>query len=67
VREGYQWDYVFDWTILKHQQTSRLPTAPRPEGEEAPLPEAAEAPAADSTRRRLLGMGSGLPTAGAKA
>jgi len=21
VREGYQWDYVFDWTILKYQQT----------------------------------------------
>jgi hypothetical protein len=20
-KEGYQWDYVFDWTILKHQQS----------------------------------------------
>jgi len=24
-KEGYQWDYVFDWTILKHQQTRPLP------------------------------------------
>jgi len=23
VREGYQYDYVFDWTILKYQQNSR--------------------------------------------
>ena len=21
IREGYQYDYVFDWTILKYQQT----------------------------------------------
>ncbi|KAG2260396.1 hypothetical protein Bca52824_079690 [Brassica carinata] len=21
IREGYQFDYVFDWTVLKHQQT----------------------------------------------
>ena len=20
---GYQWDYVFDWTILKYQQTQQ--------------------------------------------
>jgi casein kinase 1 len=25
---GYQWDYVFDWTILKHQQNG---TVPRPQ------------------------------------
>ena len=34
VRAGYQWDYVFDWTILKHQQSGtvpRPPAAPRPE------------------------------------
>jgi len=24
AREGYQWDYVFDWTILKHQQTQQI-------------------------------------------
>lgn len=29
IREGYQYDYVFDWTILKYQQTQALtrPTA----------------------------------------
>lgn len=27
--KGYQWDYVFDWTILKYQQTqSRVPQNP---------------------------------------
>lgn len=29
ARDGYQWDYVFDWTILKHQQNG---TVPRPTG-----------------------------------
>jgi hypothetical protein len=36
TKEGYQWDYVFDWTILKHQQTARptsVPDAPGPPGE----------------------------------
>ncbi len=31
---GYQWDYVFDWTILKHQQSGTVPrpqVAPRPD------------------------------------
>jgi hypothetical protein len=68
VREGYQWDYVFDWTILKHQQTSRMSSNPRPEG-------AAEGGAADATderagtaesgRRRLLGA-AGAAAAPAK-
>ena len=29
IREGYQYDYVFDWTILKYQQTQAL-TRPNP-------------------------------------
>ena len=29
IREGYQYDYVFDWTILKYQQTQALT---RPDG-----------------------------------
>jgi len=29
---GYQWDYVFDWTILKHAQNSTVPrTLQRPD------------------------------------
>lgn len=32
---GYQWDYVFDWTILKHQQTSSSRPLPPP----GPAPE----------------------------
>ena len=33
---GYQWDYVFDWTILKHQQsaTTGRPAAPRLEAQQ---------------------------------
>eukprot|EP00246_Nothoceros_aenigmaticus_P014505 TRINITY_DN554_c0_g1_i2.p1 TRINITY_DN554_c0_g1~~TRINITY_DN554_c0_g1_i2.p1 ORF type:complete len:335 (+),score=61.24 TRINITY_DN554_c0_g1_i2:235-1239(+) len=29
IREGYQFDYVFDWTILKHQQ-SQIAQRPHP-------------------------------------
>ena len=32
IREGYQYDYVFDWTILKYQQTQALTRAPGPGG-----------------------------------
>ncbi len=68
MREGYQWDYVFDWTILKHQQqTSRASATARPEGEVGGAVEPAEGAAGDITRRRLLGSGSGLAVAGAKA
>ncbi|XP_019181057.1 PREDICTED: casein kinase 1-like protein 10 isoform X2 [Ipomoea nil] len=45
IREGYQFDYVFDWTILKYphigsnsrgrQQTARLPLNPGPSVERA--------------------------------
>ncbi|XP_010537581.1 PREDICTED: casein kinase 1-like protein 2 [Tarenaya hassleriana] len=31
IREGFQFDYVFDWTILKYQQ-SQIATPPRPLG-----------------------------------
>ncbi|KAG2446529.1 hypothetical protein HYH02_008516 [Chlamydomonas schloesseri] len=39
AREGYQWDYVFDWTILKHQQSG---TVPRPAPVARPEPAAGE-------------------------
>ncbi|MEW5314822.1 MAG: hypothetical protein WDW38_006291 [Sanguina aurantia] len=64
AREGYQWDYVFDWTILKHQQSGApprpLPRAAEP-GEEGPPQEEEEGggegaarptDTADSNRRR---------------
>jgi casein kinase 1 len=38
-RAGYQWDYVFDWTILKHQQSG---TVPRPAPVARPEPAAGE-------------------------
>ncbi|KAG0455768.1 hypothetical protein HPP92_023556 [Vanilla planifolia] len=28
-REGYEFDYIFDWTILKYQQAQRAKTQPR--------------------------------------
>eukprot|EP00854_Cymbomonas_tetramitiformis_P010656 gene10656-12603_t len=30
IREGYQYDYVFDWTILKYQQTQQVVGGSRP-------------------------------------
>eukprot|EP00887_Chlorella_sp_A99_P006839 scaffold2.g6839.t1 len=30
VREGFTWDYVFDWTILKYQQGNSRPSSSRP-------------------------------------
>lgn len=36
---GYQWDYVFDWTILKHQQSGSAPRAMAPPRPEAPADE----------------------------
>ena len=41
---GFQWDYVFDWTILKYQQTKNH-AVPRPEA--AP---AAQADPADTDK-----------------
>jgi casein kinase 1 len=32
IREGFQFDYVFDWTILKYQQTQISSGPPRPIG-----------------------------------
>lgn len=34
AREGYHWDYVFDWTVLKHVHNQNLQrqVLPRPEG-----------------------------------
>uniref|UniRef100_A0A0C9RN82 non-specific serine/threonine protein kinase n=1 Tax=Wollemia nobilis TaxID=56998 RepID=A0A0C9RN82_9CONI len=32
IREGFQFDYVFDWTILKYQQTQIANAPPRPIG-----------------------------------
>ncbi|CAN6935295.1 unnamed protein product [Brassica oleracea var. botrytis] len=32
IREGFQFDYVFDWTILKYQQSQISAPPPRPHG-----------------------------------
>ncbi|CAI5503116.1 unnamed protein product [Closterium sp. Naga37s-1] len=55
IREGFQFDYVFDWTILKYQQSQASVAPPRMMGANAaaaaPSP-AANAPDADLARRR---------------
>ncbi|GAX74642.1 hypothetical protein CEUSTIGMA_g2090.t1 [Chlamydomonas eustigma] len=51
AREGYQWDYVFDWTILKHQQTAQRPLPP-PQTPLEDEPEETGANASESLRRR---------------
>jgi hypothetical protein len=69
---GYQWDYVFDWTILKHQQNaSSTRPMPRPEGapgpsEPPPEDDGVPRPAgtADSQRRRCVVVGP--PTCGSR-
>ena len=53
IREGYQYDYVFDWTILKYQQTQALtrpsagPSAAQPTASSEPLDSANNRPALD--------------------
>ncbi|CAI5471134.1 unnamed protein product [Closterium sp. Yama58-4] len=55
IREGFQFDYVFDWTILKYQQSQASVAPNRMMGANAaaaaPSP-AANAPDADLARRR---------------
>ncbi|XP_057536789.1 casein kinase 1-like protein 2 [Amaranthus tricolor] len=52
IREGFQFDYVFDWTILKYQQ-SQLPTAARPPG--AGIGTSAGVPTPNANAERKLG------------
>jgi casein kinase 1 len=62
VREGFVWDYVFDWTILKYQQqggTSSSAAAAAASGGAGPSRPAAEA------RPRADGGGGYAPGAGA--
>ncbi|KAH0848426.1 hypothetical protein HID58_090471 [Brassica napus] len=67
IREGFQFDYVFDWTILKYQQ-SQLSTPPRPNvpgvGQSSGLPPAitsAERPSGGEEARTSSGWPSGNP------
>lgn len=66
VREGFVWDYVFDWTILKYQQqggTSSSAAAAAVSGGAGPSRPAAEArPRADGG-----GGGAGYPSGGGAA
>ncbi|XP_044499821.1 casein kinase 1-like protein 10 [Mangifera indica] len=59
IREGYQFDYVFDWTILKHPQTGSSSRA-RPSGKQAlnaagPSAERLEKPSGQEVRDRFSG------------
>ncbi|KAH0913632.1 hypothetical protein HID58_036953 [Brassica napus] len=65
IREGYQFDYVFDWTILRYPQfgsSSSSNARPRPSLRPAlniPIPpsaEKAEKPSRQGTRDRLSGV-----------
>ena len=80
IREGYQYDYVFDWTILKYQQTQALtrpsagPGAPggaQPSGSRAHRDEKGrerdgrEGGTRDSSRRPMRESGYGQQSGGA--
>ena len=50
ARAGFQWDYVFDWTILKYQQAAQpRPALPPQEGA---APREARRTAQDEERER---------------
>jgi len=51
IREGFQFDYVFDWTILKYQQSQIAPTG---------APQRA-IPGAGGTSSGVAGAGGALP------
>ncbi|GAB4836095.1 Casein kinase 1-like protein 10 [Ancistrocladus abbreviatus] len=59
IREGYQFDYVFDWTILKYPQISTS-SRPKPPGGKAgvnagPSAERADRPSGQETHERFSG------------
>jgi len=63
VREGFQYDYVFDWTVYKYQKNAQAmaqaqgnqPVAQ--EEEEKPARRHAAAGAISSQRRKVAGVG----------
>ncbi|KAI4303976.1 hypothetical protein MLD38_039551 [Melastoma candidum] len=58
IREGYQFDYVFDWTVLKYPQigsSSRAQPRERPSPSPGPSAERSERPSGQKVRERLSG------------
>ncbi|CAM8891562.1 unnamed protein product [Rhodiola kirilowii] len=69
IREGYQFDYIFDWTVLKYGSTSRIKNmsskeatgGPGPSGERSPVRQERERyPGASDAFPRRNASGSGL-------
>ncbi|XP_042060365.1 casein kinase 1-like protein 2 isoform X1 [Salvia splendens] len=69
IREGFQFDYVFDWTILKYQQSQMAAPPSRPLGPGAgtssalppAIPSGERLPAGDE-EGRVVGTSSGDPS-----
>ncbi|CAN1168661.1 Casein kinase 1-like protein 2 [Linum perenne] len=57
IREGFQFDYVFDWTILKYQQSQISNPPTRPIGGAAAGPSAGVAPTGTNADRQQGGSG----------
>ncbi|CAN1837056.1 Casein kinase 1-like protein 2 [Linum perenne] len=55
IREGFQFDYVFDWTILKYQQSQISNPPTRPIGGAAAGPSAGVAPTGTNADRQQGG------------
>ncbi|XP_043691574.1 casein kinase 1-like protein 10 isoform X6 [Telopea speciosissima] len=52
IREGYQFDYVFDWTILKYPQIGANPRLRQPSGKTGP----SAGPSAERPERTSVGQ-----------
>ncbi|CAN0878060.1 Casein kinase 1-like protein 2 [Linum grandiflorum] len=57
IREGFQFDYVFDWTILKYQQSQISNPPTRPIGGAAAGPSAGGAQTGTNPDRQQVGSG----------
>jgi casein kinase I family protein HRR25 len=75
VREGFQYDYVFDWTVYKYQKNAQAIAAqanaqqgddkPRTDaatGQQTAQPSTSKAPAANRSRNKLISGAGGVDT-----
>lgn len=60
VREGFQYDYVFDWTVYKYQKNAQA--IAQAQGQQADAADAEEKPGRTTTRQATAGNTAGQLT-----